>query len=188
MPMPITVRETELPGVLELEVAIARDDRGYFTEIHSEVEFAKAGLKLGFRQDNVSLSARGTLRGMHYQLEPHGMGKLVRTLRGAIFDVAVDLRQGSPTFGKWVGRELTAANGRALWVPVGFAHGFLALEDETLVLYKCTSVHTPAAERSLSYRDGAVGINWPLEPIRISPKDLEAPPLAQAEHNFVYTS
>src|SRR4026207_1733028 len=118
MPMPITVRETELPGVLELEVAIARDDRGYFTEIHSEVEFAKAGLDLAFRQDNVSLSARGTLRGMHYQLEPHGMGKLVRALRGAIFDVAIDLRQGSPTFGKWVGRELSATNGRALWVPV----------------------------------------------------------------------
>jgi dTDP-4-dehydrorhamnose 3,5-epimerase len=188
MPMPITVRETELPGVLELEVAIARDDRGYFTEIHSEVEFAKAGLKLAFRQDNVSLSARGTLRGMHYQLEPHGMGKLVRALRGAIFDVAVDLRQGSPTFGKWVGRELTASNGRALWVPVGFAHGFLALEDETLVLYKCTNVHTPEAERSLSYRDAAVAVKWPVEPTRISPKDLDAPALAKAEHNFVYGS
>src|SRR5688500_6784716 len=107
MPMPINVRETELPGVLELEVPIARDDRGYFIEVYSEVEFEKAGLKVAFRQDNVSSSARGTLRGMHYQLEPHGMGKLVRVLRGAIFDVAVDLRRGSPSFGRWVARELT---------------------------------------------------------------------------------
>jgi dTDP-4-dehydrorhamnose 3,5-epimerase len=114
------------------------------------------------------------------------MGKLVRTLRGAIFDALVDLRRGSPTFGKWVGRELSASNGRALWVPPGFAHGFLALEDETLVVYKCTNVHTPQAERSLSYRDPSIAIRWPIEATRISPKDLEAPLLAQAEHNFVY--
>ena len=186
MPMPINVRETELPGVLELEVPIARDDRGYFIEVYSEVEFEKAGLKVAFRQDNVSSSARGTLRGMHYQLEPHGMGKLVRVLRGAIFDVAVDLRRGSPSFGRWVARELTATNGRALWVPVGFAHGFLALEEETLVLYKCTAVHTPQAERAVNYRDPSIAILWPFEPTRISPKDLEAPLLAQAEHNFVH--
>ena len=185
MPMPIKVKETELPGVLELEAAIVRDNRGYFSELYSEVEFRKAGLTLEFRQDNISLSARGTLRGMHYQIEPHSMGKLVRALQGSIFDVAVDLRQGSPTFGKWVGRELSAANGRALWVPVGFAHGFLALE-ETLVLYKCTGVHAPEAERALSFRDPAIAISWPIEPTRISPKDLDAPLLGQAEHNFVY--
>jgi dTDP-4-dehydrorhamnose 3,5-epimerase len=186
MPMPVKVRETELSGVLELETPIARDERGYFTELYNQVSFATAGLIIDFRQDNLSLSGRGTLRGMHYQVEPHGMAKLVRVVRGAIFDVAIDLRRGSPTFGGWVGRELSADNGRALWVPIGFAHGFLALEEESLVLYKCTNVHTPEAERALSYRDPAVGVRWPMEPTRISAKDLAAPPLDQAEHNFVY--
>ncbi len=186
MPMKVTVRETELPGVLELETPILRDDRGYFTELYSQLGFEAAGLPLAFRQDNLSLSARGTLRGLHYQLDPHGMGKLVRAVSGAIFDVAVDLRKGSPSFGRWVGRELSAENGRALWVPVGFAHGFIALSQEALVLYKCTSVLAPEAERALSYRDPTVGIVWPAEPTLISPKDRAAPLLDQAEYNFVY--
>lgn len=184
--MKVSVRETELPGVLEVETPIMRDERGYFTELYSQLGFEAAGLPLVFRQDNLSLSARGTLRGLHYQLEPHGMGKLVRVVHGAIFDVAVDLRRGSPSFGRWIGRELSAENGRALWIPVGFAHGFLALGDESLVLYKCTTTYAPEAERSVSYRDPRVGVAWPTEPTRISPKDLGAPLLDHADYNFVY--
>jgi dTDP-4-dehydrorhamnose 3,5-epimerase len=186
MPMKVTVRETELPGVLEIETGIIRDDRGYFTELYSELGFEAAGLRLAFRQDNLSLSRRGTLRGLHYQLEPHGMGKLVRVVSGSVFDVAVDLRRGSPSFGRWVGRELSADNGRALFIPVGFAHGFLALRDDSLVLYKCTSVHAPEAERAVSYRDPALAIAWPAEPTLVSPKDAAAPSLAEAEYNFVH--
>ena len=132
------------------------------------------------------MSCKGTLRGMHYQLASHGMGKLVRVVRGAVFDVAVDLRQGSPTLGKWVGRTLSAENGISLWVPVGFAHGFVALEDETLVWYKCTGAHAPDAERSLSYRDPTVAVKWPIQPSVISQKDADAPLLADAEFDFVY--
>jgi dTDP-4-dehydrorhamnose 3,5-epimerase len=144
----------------------------------------KAGFEAEFVQDNLSRSCCGTLRGMHYQLEPHGMGKLVRCVRGAVFDVAVDLREGSPTYAKWVGRELSEGNHLSLWVPVGFAHGFVALEDDSLVHYKCTEIHTPAAERALSYKDPTVGIEWPLAPTVVSPKDEAAPLLGDAEANF----
>jgi dTDP-4-dehydrorhamnose 3,5-epimerase len=184
MPMPVKVHETELAGVLEVESGLIRDERGFFAELHSQTMFEAAGLPARFVQDNLSLSKRGTLRGLHYQLEPHGMGKLVRALTGAIFDVAVDLRRGSSSFGRWVGRELTAENRRALWVPVGFAHGFVALEDDTLVLYKCTSIHTPEAERAVNYGDPAIGIRWPIAPTLVSPKDAVAPLLGAAEHNF----
>ncbi|HEO70526.1 MAG TPA: dTDP-4-dehydrorhamnose 3,5-epimerase, partial [Candidatus Hydrogenedentes bacterium] len=138
--------------------------------------------------DNLSLSAKGTLRGMHYQIEPHAMGKLVRAITGAVFDVAVDLRRGSPTFGKWVGRMLSEGNPAAMWVPPGFAHGFVALEDHTLVYYKCTRLYAPQAERSLSYADPEVGIEWPMQPTVISPKDAEAPLLREADYNFTYAS
>ena len=138
-------------------------------------------------QDNLSESKRGTIRGLHYQLEPKGMGKLVRAIRGSVFDVAVDLRRGSPWFGKWVGRTLSAENGLSLWVPVGFAHGFLALEDDTLVLYKCTATHAPEAERAVSYADPAIGIAWPFTPTLVTPKDDAAPKLAAADFNFQYS-
>ncbi len=186
MPMKVTFVETELPGVLEVHTQIARDARGFFTEAYSKSAWEDAGFQEDFIQDNLSHSAKGTLRGLHYQLDPHGIGKLVRVLSGSIYDVAVDLRKGSPTFGKWVGRELSAENRMALWVPVGFAHGFLALEDNSLVLYKCTGSHAPAAERSLLYHDGSVGIEWPLEPSIVSEKDAVAPTLAEAEYNFTF--
>jgi dTDP-4-dehydrorhamnose 3,5-epimerase len=114
------------------------------------------------------------------------MGKLVRVIRGSIFDVGVDLRRGSPTFGRWLGRELSSENGLALYFPPGFAHGFLALEDNTYVYYKCTNVHVPEAERALSYQDPSVGIVWPIEPTIISNKDAAAPFLDEAEYNFIY--
>jgi dTDP-4-dehydrorhamnose 3,5-epimerase len=112
------------------------------------------------------------------------MGKYVRVLQGAVFDVAVDLRQGSPSFGKWVGRTLAAANAMGLWIPVGFAHGFVALEDATIVLYKCTNTYHPPSERSVVYNDPALDIQWPITPTLVSPKDAQAPRLADAEHNF----
>lgn len=185
--MPVTITPTEIASVLFVVSPLFRDNRGYFTEIHSKPNYEAAGFHETFVQDNLSLSATGTIRGMHYQIEPHGMGKFVRPVSGSIFDAAVDLRKGSPTFGKWVGRTLRAEHGEALWVPVGFAHGFLALEPDTLVLYKCTSSWRPEAERALHYADLEVGIEWPFDPTVVSDKDAIAPPLRDAEYNFSYT-
>ncbi|NIA15774.1 MAG: dTDP-4-dehydrorhamnose 3,5-epimerase [Nitrospiraceae bacterium] len=184
--MPVTITELEIPGVLLVECGCFFDDRGFFSEIYSEPVWCEAGFTRRFVQDNLSLSRKGTLRGMHYQLDPNGMGKLVHAIKGAAFDVGVDLREGSPTFGKWIGRELNADNRYALWFPAGFAHGFVALEDETLVYYKCDSCHAPDAERSLCYNDPAVGIEWPAQPTIISDKDATAPLLADAEYNFKF--
>jgi dTDP-4-dehydrorhamnose 3,5-epimerase len=186
MPMPVKVTKTEIEGVLVIETMRAQDDRGFFSEVYSRDQLAKDGFRETFVQDNLSRSKPGTLRGMHYQLEPHGMGKLVRAVSGSIFDVAVDLRRSSPTFGKWVGRELSAENHLALWVPSGFAHGFLALQGEgdVLVYYKCTEHHVPEAERAINYADPDVGIAWPAKPTLVSPKDAEAPLLADGEYNF----
>lgn len=186
MPMPVEFRKTEIDGILEVVTKAFSDDRGFFSEVYSRAIWANGGFREEFVQDNLSLSRKGTLRGLHYQIEPHGMGKLVRTITGSVYDVAVDLRRGSPTFGKWVGRELSGANGLALWIPAGFAHGFVALEDNSLVLYKCTEMHVPESERSVSYKDPAIGIAWPMEPCVISAKDAQAPVLADAEYNFSY--
>ncbi len=188
MPMPVKVTPAEIPEVLVIETAIVRDDRGFFSETYSSRVLAESGFHEAFLQDNLSSSKKGTVRGLHYQLEPHGMGKLVRVIKGSIFDVAVDIRRGSPSYGKWLGRTLTEGNRLSLWVPKGFAHGFLALQDETLVLYKCTETHTPAAERAINYADPAIGIAWPIEPSLIAPKDAAAPPLAAAEHHFEYAA
>ena len=182
----VSITETEIPDVLLVETAVFRDDRGFFTETYSKATWAEHGFTETFLQDSMSLSAKGTLRGMHYQLEPHAMGKLVRTVSGAIFDVAVDLRKGSPTFGQWVGRELSDKNCLCMWVPAGFAHGFIALEENTLVYYKSTAVYTPQSERSLSYQCPRVGIEWPVEPASVSAKDAVAPNLDAAEYNFDY--
>jgi dTDP-4-dehydrorhamnose 3,5-epimerase len=184
MPMPVKITPTQIPDVLVIESAIIRDDRGFFAEVYSEKVLAASGFRAHFVQDNVSRSRKGTLRGLHYQIEPHGMGKLVRVLRGSVFDVAVDIRRGSPSFGKWVGRTLTLENGEGLWIPPGFAHGFLALEDDTLLLYKCTAMHTPDAERAIHHADPELRIAWPLEPSLVAPKDLAAPSFAAAEYNF----
>ena len=182
--MPVKITKTEIPEVQLLETGVVRDDRGFFSETYSSKMFEAAGFRETFVQDNLSESRRGTLRGLHYQLEPHGMGKLVRVIRGSIFDVAVDIRRGSPSFGKWVGRTLTGDNRLSLWIPSGFAHGFIALEDETLVFYKCTAIHTPEAERAIHHADPAIGIEWPIPPTLVAPKDAAAPPLDRAEYNF----
>ena len=184
MPMEVRIQPTEIESVLEVHTGIVEDERGSFSESYSSEMWSRAGFEQDFVQDNLSRSCRGTLRGMHYQINPDGMGKLVRCLSGAIFDVAVDLRRSSETFGQWVGRELSGANGVSLWVPVGFAHGFVALEEGSLVHYKCTAIHTPANERSLSYRDPRLGIAWPIAPTVVSAKDEEAPLFDAAEMNF----
>lgn len=183
----LTFTPTEIEDVLTVEGPLFEDDRGYFCEVYNRKAWAAEGFEHRFVQDNMSQSRRGTLRGLHYQLEPHGMGKYVRVLRGSVFDVAVDLRQGSPAFGKWVGRTLSAANGMGLWIPSGFAHGFLAIEDETVVLYKCTSTYEPSAERAIAYNDPDLAIAWPETPSVISPKDADAPLFRDAEYNFTFT-
>lgn len=184
--MPVTIRKTDIPDVLVIESPIFSDDRGYFTELYNEATWQEAGFDQSFVQDNMSFSSKGTLRGMHYQLNPDAQGKLVRALRGSVFDVAVDIRRGSPTFGKWVGETLSEENGLSLWAPPGFAHGFLVLEDDTQVLYKCTHPWSPDAERTILYNDPAIGIEWPIEPCGIKDRDAQAPGIGEAEYNFTY--
>ena len=179
---------TELPGVVIVEPQLFSDDRGWFYESFNEARFNDGLAALGlpparrFVQDNHSSSKAGVLRGLHYQLAPHPQGKLVRVVQGAAFDVAVDIRTGSATFGRWVGVEITAANRRQLWIPEGYAHGFVALADDTHFLYKTTDVYARDCERSVLWSDPAIGIAWPLAtaPL-IAPKDAAAPLLAQAE-------
>lgn len=185
--MPFAVRKTEIPGVIEIESPVHGDDRGFFTEIYNTERWLPAGFPVQrFVQDNLSCSSRGTLRGLHYQIDPHSQGKLVRCLRGSVFDVAVDIRRGSPTFGRWIGRTLTGQNGLALWVPAGFAHGFLVLEDQSFVLYKCNACYAPNAERSILWNDPSIGILWPEPVTSLSKKDADAPSLDRADFNFVY--
>ena len=186
MSMPVKFSGTEIPGVLEVETGIAGDQRGSFSEAYCRQEWETAGFTETFVQDNLSVSTRGTMRGIHYQLAPYGIGKLVRVPAGSVFDVAVDLREGSPTFGKWVSRVLSAENRLALWIPVGFGHGMLALEDDTLLWYKCTAGYVPEAERVMYYNDAEIGIEWPIEPTVISSRDAAAPGLQEAEYNFTF--
>ena len=173
---------TELEGPVIIEPEVHGDDRGFFLESWHQQRFAEAGIDAAFVQDNHSRSARGVLRGIHYQ-RSRPQGKLVRVTSGAVFDVAVDLRRSSPQFGKWIGVELTASNNRMLWVPPGFGHGFLALEDGTDFLYKCTDFYLPSDERSILWNDPTIGIDWPLEGIApiVSARDSSAPLLADAE-------
>jgi dTDP-4-dehydrorhamnose 3,5-epimerase len=176
-------KRLEIPDVFVLEPRVFGDDRGFFFESFSERSFREAvGIDVRFVQDNHSRSARGVLRGLHYQLAPSAQGKLVRVVRGAVFDVAVDLRRESPTFGRWVGAELSEANRRQLWIPEGFAHGFLSLEDGTEVLYKATAFYDPARERCIRWDDDRLSIAWPdVGHVTVSPKDATAPAFTQAE-------
>ncbi len=156
------VTDTAIPDVKLIEPKVFGDDRGFFLESWNENAFDAAGITARFVQDNHSRSARGVLRGMHYQMGP-AQGKLIRVVNGAVFDVVVDMRASSATYGEWVGYELSSRNYRMLWVPPGVAHGFLTLEDGTDFLYKCTEFYAPAAEHCLAWDDAAVGIDWPLQ-------------------------
>ncbi len=175
------VTQTALPGVALIEPRVFGDDRGFFLESWNARTFAEHGLDLHFVQDNHSRSAKGVLRGLHFQLQ-QPQGKLVRVTAGAVFDVAVDVRRSSPHFGQWVGYELSAANKRMLWVPPGFAHGFLTLSDSADFLYKCTQFYDAADEASIRWDDPAIGIDWPLPGLTpiLSAKDAVAPALADA--------
>ncbi len=180
--MPPTVIETSLPGVLILEPQLFTDDRGFFFESFNARDFeALTGLKRSFVQDNQSRSARGVVRGLHYQI-PHPQGKVVRVVAGEIFDVAVDLRRDSPTFAQWAGVLLSGDNRRQLWVPEGFGHGFLVTSEHADVAYKTTGYRYPEHERTLLWNDPSVGIAWPLvHPVRLGPKDMAGRRLGDAE-------
>jgi len=184
--MPFTVTPTAIPEVLVLEPRVFGDARGFFYESFNARDFAQAtGLQVNFVQDNHSKSARGVLRGLHYQIE-QAQGKLVRVVRGAEFEVAVDIRKSSATFGQWVGVELSEDNQRQLWVPPGFAHGFLVLSESAEFLYKTTDYYAPQHERSLAWNDPALAIDWPLDRLdgqqpQLSAKDAVAKRLAEAE-------
>jgi dTDP-4-dehydrorhamnose 3,5-epimerase len=158
------------------------DHRGFFSETYSQKVFAEAGIDVAFVQDNHSLSAtKGTLRGLHFQTLPHAQGKLVRAVKGAILDVAVDIRHGSPTFGQWVGAELSADNWQQLYVPPGFAHGFCTLVPDTEVIYKVTDFYAPETDRGIAWNDPAIGIDWPVDAssVVLSDKDTKHPTLAE---------
>ncbi len=179
----MNIVKLDLEGLVTFEPRVFADERGAFFESFNDRVFREAtGFTGQFVQDNQSISRKGVVRGLHYQLEPHAQGKLVRVVSGAAYDVAVDIRRGSPGFGKWAGVELSAANRRQLWIPPGFAHGFLALEDDTQFLYKTTDFWHSPSERSLKWDDAALAIEWPLTvaPI-VSAKDAEAPGIDRAE-------
>jgi len=166
------IHETTLPEVLLLEPRVFRDERGFFLESFNDVRFGAHGLPTSFRQDNHSRSARDVLRGLHYQLR-QPQGKLVTCVRGSIFDVAVDIRVGSPTFGRWAGVTLTDDEPRYLWVPPGFAHGFCTLSDVADVVYKCTDVYAADDDRGVRWNDPSIGIEWPILDPRLSDKDRQ---------------
>jgi dTDP-4-dehydrorhamnose 3,5-epimerase len=170
-------RPTSLDGVLLLEATVFTDERGWFSEFFKSSTFEGLGLPSGFMQDNFSVSHRGVIRGLHFQIEPFAQGKLVTCIHGAVFDVVVDLRPGSPTFGKCFSMELSEKEALALYVPEGFAHGFQALENDTRVFYKCTNVYSKTHEEGIVYNDPELAIEWPITSPVVSTKDLELPTL-----------
>lgn len=169
---------TPLPGVLLIEPHVTGDARGFFMESYQARRYADAGIMESFVQDNVSFSQHGVLRGLHFQ-HPRGQGKLVYVLQGEVFDVAVDIRRGSPTHGRWFGATLSAANKRQLWLPAGFAHGFCVTGETALFTYKCTDYYAPEAESAVLWNDPAIAIDWPLESPQLSTRDARALPLSE---------
>ena len=178
---------TAIPEVLIIEPKVFGDARGFFYESFNQRAFNQAtGLNLQFVQDNHSRSAKGVLRGLHYQKDPHAQGKLVRCLKGRVYDVAVDIREGSPYFGRWMGIELSEENGLMFYVPRGFAHGFVVLSADADFLYKCTAEYSPENDRGVVWNDPAIGIDWPVSEPVLSPKDSALPLLRNADINFRY--
>ena len=175
---------TSIPDVILIEPKVFGDARGFFMESWERRKFAEAGIDVDFVQDNHSRSVKGTLRGLHYQLPPHPQGKLVRVTVGEVFDVALDIRKGSPTFGQSVGETLSADNRRQLWIPPGFAHGFLVTSDVAEFQYRCTDFYAPDYEASIRWDDADLGIDWPIEgkPL-LSEKDASAPSFASARYH-----
>jgi dTDP-4-dehydrorhamnose 3,5-epimerase len=167
------ITETKLKGLMVIRPRVFEDARGYFFESYNRNNFAKAGMNLDFVQDNQSLSQKGVLRGLHFQDPPFAQGKLVRVITGSVLDVAVDIRQGSPTYGQWFGLELTEKNKWMMYIPEGFAHGFATLEDNTIFSYKCTNFYSKESEGCILWNDPDLGIKWQLEEPLLSEKDLQ---------------
>ena len=182
------VIKTAIPDLFVIEPNVFEDSRGYFFESYNQNDFEKEDLHFEFVQDNQSKSRYGVIRGLHYQIEPHAQTKLVRVLSGKIYDVTVDIRKGSPTFGKWVGVELSEDNKKQVLVPKGFAHGFSVLSETAVVYYKCDNFYHPESDRGIIYNDTSLNIDWKIEPEKaiVSEKDLHHPPLEKAENNFVF--
>ncbi|WP_279157850.1 dTDP-4-dehydrorhamnose 3,5-epimerase, partial [Parabacteroides goldsteinii] len=179
--------ETEISGVWIIEPKVFNDARGYFMEAFKQSEFEQHIGKVNFIQDNESCSSKGVLRGLHYQLAPYSQSKLVRVITGRVLDVAVDLRAGSPTFGKYVSVELSAENKRQFFIPQGFAHGFHVLSDEAIFTYKVDNPYMPSHEKGLRFDDPAIGVDWgitDIDAVNLSEKDTKAPLFSEAEYNF----
>jgi len=183
--MALSVTKTSLPGVIILEPPFFPDERGFFLETHHQQHYTDAGLKVTFCQDNLSHSKKGVLRGLHYQLN-HPQGKLIYAVTGKIFDVAVDIRRESPTFGKWTGAVLSAQNHKQIYAPPGFAHGFCVLSSSADVIYKCTAFYHPGDDYGIVWSDETLAIDWPLEDnLIISEKDRQNPTLKNIEQNLL---
>jgi dTDP-4-dehydrorhamnose 3,5-epimerase len=182
--MPFTFKKLDIPEVILIETKAFSDNRGFFMESYQESSFIKNGINDKFIQDNYSYSTKGILRGLHYQKNPKAQSKLVTALKGKIFDVAVDIRKNSSTFGKWVGEILSEENHRLLYVPQGFAHGFCVISDEANVLYKVNNDYSPENDRGIIWNDSDIAVNWPLENPILSNKDLQQPLFKDADINF----
>lgn len=184
--MAFTLTKMTIPEVLLLIPKIYPDSRGFFLESYNKKEFAELGILIDFVQDNFSRSFKGVLRGLHYQADPMAQGKLVRCVRGEIFDVAVDIRKGSPNYGKWVSANLSEENQHQFYVPPGFAHGFCVLSDIADVMYKTTNFYVPSLDRGVLWSDKTININWPVDNPILSEKDNNLPNLADALDQFTY--
>lgn len=184
--MPFQFQRLQIPEVILVQTDILKDERGFFRETFKASEFANSGVPTVFVQDNHSHSMRGVLRGLHYQKEPHVQGKLVMVANGEIFDVAVDIRKGSPTYGKWVGQILSAENSQMLYTPPGFAHGLVVLSEWADVIYKVTAEFAAEAERGIRWNDPAIGIEWHYANPKLNPRDSQLPLLRDADNNFVF--
>ncbi len=182
--MPFNASRLRIPDVILVKPKTFEDSRGEFLETFSKSEFAALGINIDVLQSNESRSAKGVIRGLHYQIRPHAQGKLVQVIKGSIFDVAVDIRRNSNTYGQHVSVFLSDLDHNILWIPPGFAHGFQSLEDGTIVEYKVTEEYHPESERGIVWNDSSVGIRWPIAETRLSPKDSIFPTLEGAENNF----
>ena len=185
--MPFFFEQREIPEVILVTPQQFGDKRGFFMETYHYEQFAANGIDVQFVQDNHSRSAYGVLRGLHYQMNPVAQGKLLRVVQGEVFDVAVDIRVNSPTYGKWIGEILSAENGRMLYVPPGFAHGFCVLSESADLLYKTSATYSPDHERGIAWDDPAIHVDWPIQNPTLSNRDTNNPTLAEADNNFIYT-
>lgn len=186
--MPFDFKNLDLPDVVLVEPKVFSDGRGYFLETFKYSDFDSFGLSASFVQDNYSFSEKGVLRGLHWQNNPQAQAKLVQCLSGEIFDVAVDIRKNSPTYGQWVAEVLSAENKKLLYVPVGFAHGFCVLSDQAKILYKCTAEYAPELERGVIWNDPDIGVEWPTKDPSLSERDQQNVRLKDIDNNMKYES